>query len=299
MDEKATKVFRSLIRRRIPRDLYQELLKMTFMYDVNNNVKGYELKRLLTEYGVPYSSLGSGTNRFGILIDGYAVKFALDPDGMIDNKREFLYSEMLYPSAVRVYECSDDGLIAVTEYVELFNLDAFYQYSNEMRRILGKIAESFLVGDVGVTAKNYINWGIRHTSHGDEICMLDFAYIYSVKYGIFKCTCDDETFLEYDKDFVNFTCPRCGKKYTFGEVRRKVTRSAQDKEIGDIKRLGYVLNAPEVELAINPKFTKFGKDKKKKQLKGAKLARKLQEAEQKQAELLQDCFDYNITEEED
>lgn len=59
-----------------------ELLQLTMMYDIDNNTKGFELKRLLTEYKVPYTSLGSGTNRFGILIDGYAFKFALDADGI-------------------------------------------------------------------------------------------------------------------------------------------------------------------------------------------------------------------------
>lgn len=76
------KKFRSILLKYISKELYMELLKLTMMYDIDNNAKGFELKRLLTEYNVPYTSLGSGTNRFGILIDGYAVKFALDADGI-------------------------------------------------------------------------------------------------------------------------------------------------------------------------------------------------------------------------
>jgi predicted RNA-binding Zn-ribbon protein involved in translation (DUF1610 family) len=265
------------------------------MYDVDNNTKGYELKRLLDEYGVNYSSLGSGTNRFGILIDGYAVKFALDPDGMIDNKREFLYSKRLHPYVVKVYECSEDGLIAVTEYVEVFNLDAFYQYQKQMRAILSDITQSFLVGDVGITGKNYINWGIRHTMQGEEICILDFAYIYDVKYGIFKCTCDNETFLEYDRDFVSFHCPRCGKKYLFGEVRRKVTKKAQNQEIGDITKLGYVLDEECKRLPVNPKFSIEEKVEKRDEYKEDLEKRK---AEEEYLEMVRDCFEYNGYEEE-
>ena len=105
-----------------------------------------------------FTSLGSGTNRFGILIDGYAVKFALDSDGMIDNRREFLYSQDLYPYVVKVYEAFPNGLVAVTEYVEIFNIEAFYKYENKMKEILSDIANNYLVGDVGVTGKNYVNF---------------------------------------------------------------------------------------------------------------------------------------------
>ena len=260
-----TKQFRSILLKYISKELYMELLKLTMMYDIDNNAKGFEIKRLLTEYNVPFTSLGSGTNRFGILIDGFAVKFALDSDGMIDNQREFLYSHRLYPYVVKCYEAFPNGLCAVTEYVEIFNLDAFYKYQDKMREILAEISKVFLIGDVGVTSKNYINWGIRHGSK-DEICILDFAYIYDVKYGIFKCSCDNSTLLEYDKDYVNFICPRCGRKYTFGEIRRKVTRKAQMEEIGDISKIGYNLHAETETLPINNEFTIRKKKKKEKVL---------------------------------
>ena len=268
-----------------------DLLKLTMMYDIDNNAKGFEIKRLLTIYGIPYTSLGSGTNRFGILIDGYAVKFALDADGMIDNQREFLYSKKLYPYVVKCYEAFPNGLCAVTEYVEIFNLDAYYRYQDKMREILSDISRVFLIGDVGITSKNYINWGIRHTGE-DEICIMDFAYIYDVKYGIFKCSCDNETLLQYDKDFVNFICPRCGRKYSFGEIRRKVTRKAQAEEIGDISQIGYNLHAESEILPIDSRFTINENTKKEKELTPNEIAienhRKELEARRKSIE----SFDY-------
>ena len=268
-----------------------ELLKLTMMYDIDNNAKGFEIKRLLTEHNVPFTSLGSGTNRFGILIDGYAVKFALDTDGMIDNQREFLYSKRLYPYVVKCYEAFPNGLCAVTEYVEIFNLDAFYRYQDKMREILSDISKIFLIGDVGITAKNYINWGIRHGS-SDEICILDFAYIYDVKYGIFKCSCDNETLLQYDKDYVNFICPRCGRKYTFGEIRRKVTRKAQKEEIGDISELGYNLHAETEVLPIDPRFTLDTKKKKEKVLTHNEIEIEKHRAELKERQRILDMIDY-------
>lgn len=269
-----------------------ELLKLTMMYDIDNNTKGFELKRLLTEYGVPYTSLGSGTNRFGVLIDGYAVKFALDEDGKTDNKREMLYSKKLYPYVVKCYEAFPNGLCAVTEYVEIFNLESFYKYQDRMREILSDISKVYLIGDVGVTAKNYINWGIRHRNGQEEICIMDFAYIYAVKYGIFTCSCDGETFLQYDKDFVNFICPRCGRKYTFGEIRRKVTRKAQEMEIGDITELGYNLHSAEEELPINPEFTINENGKKEKELTKEEMAIKKYHEAMEEAQKMRDMFDY-------
>ena len=271
-----------------------ELLKLTMMYDIDNNAKGFEIKRLLTEYCIPYTSLGSGTNRFGILIDGYAVKFALDADGMIDNQREFRYSKILYPYVVKCYEAFPNGLCAVTEYVEIFNLDSFYRYQDNMKEILSYISKRFLIGDVGITAKNYINWGIRHNGK-DEICIMDFAYIYDVKYGIFTCSCDNETLLQYDKDFVNFICPRCGRKYTFGEIRRKVTRKAQSEEIGDISQLGYILHSESELLPIDPRFTINETKKKEKVPTPNELAIEKYHKELKERQKMLDLFDYPNT----
>lgn len=289
-----TKKFRSILLEYINKDLYMELLKLTMMYDIDNNAKGFEIKRLLKEHNVPFTSLGSGTNRFGILINGYAVKFALDSDGCIDNQREFLYSKRLYPYVVKCYEAFPNGLCAVTEYVEIFNLDAFYRYQDKMREILSEISKVFLIGDVGITAKNYINWGIRH-GEKEEICIMDFAYIYDVKYGIFKCSCDNETLLQYDKDFVNFICPRCGRKYSFGEIRRKVTRKAQAEEIGDISTIGYNIHDAVEVLPIDSRFTIDDKKKKEKVLTPNEIAIEKYKKEMKERQKIINMIDYPDT----
>lgn len=223
------------------------------------------IKDLLSEYNVPYSPLGSGTNRIGILIDGYAFKIALDEDGMIDNRREFLYTTELQPYVVKVYEISPLGLIAVTEYVTIFTYDDFRMYADDMRDILKEISRYFLIGDVGITGKNYVNWGYRDDG---TVCILDFAYIYSVEYKLFTCSCNDDALLDYDDDFVKLICPYCGRKYTFGSIRKKVTKSQQEAEIGDMDTQGYILTQPLAELPVNPAYEpkKHIKDKKKKKL---------------------------------
>jgi uncharacterized Zn finger protein (UPF0148 family) len=131
-----------------------------------------------------------------------------------------------------------------------------------MREILDDISRNFLIGDVGINGKNYTNYGIRKNG---QICILDFAYIYSVKYQMFNCTCDDTSILRFDDKYINLICPMCGRKYTFGEIRRRITKVQQEEEIGDIRRLSYNLHNTEEEVELVPEFEPR-KDKKKKEL---------------------------------
>ena len=252
---------RSLILQYFTKDIYIELMKITMMSDIDNNEKNAYVKDLLRSNNIPFNGLGSGTNRMAVQIDGYAVKIALDKDGMIDNRREMLYTRQLQPYVVKVYECTPNGLIAVTEFVEIFTLNEFHEHQENMRNILSVIAEQFLIGDVGITGKNYVNWGTRNDG---TICILDFAYIYSVKYNIFNCACSDDAILRYDKNYVNLICPLCGRKYSFGELRRKITRKQQEEEIGDIRRLSYNLTSPEETIELVPEFEPRLNNKKKK-----------------------------------
>ena len=235
---------RSRIKKFINDELYLELYKVTMLgAGYSNDDKVLVIYDLLDKYKLPWSQLGSGTNRVGILIDGYVFKFALDKDGMIDNRREFLYSKVLQPSAIKIYECISNGLVAVSEYVTGFEPSDFANEENraKMRKILSDISDRFLIGDVGFSSKNFGNWGKRTDG---SICMLDFAYIYSISYRTFVCRCDDRTLMRYDRDFVNLYCPRCGRKYTFGDIRKRISKALQEEEIGDIRRLGYNLREP-------------------------------------------------------
>ena len=154
-------------------------------------------------------------------------------------------------------------MVSTSEYVEIFTIDDYIERKDEMREILEEISNAgFLLGDVGVSSKNYINWGIR--SDG-SICIMDFAYIYDTKFSTFTCRCGD--LLKYDSDFNELICPSCGEKYTFGQVRRRITRKMQADEIGDIRRLGYNLTKDVEEVpyvdAFEPKMVTQSRKKKK------------------------------------
>lgn len=253
---------RSLIHQYFTKDIYIELMKITMISGIDNNKKGLLIKDLLRNNNIPFSGLGPGTNRMAVMINGYAVKFALDKDGMIDNRREMLYTGELQPYVIKVYECTPNGLIAVCEFVEVFSIDDFHEYRSEMNEILEVITSNHLTGDVGITGKNYVNWGKR--SDG-SICILDFAYCYNVKYSVFVCSCNDDAILKFDDLYVNLVCPYCGRKYTFGDIRRRITKQQQEEEIGDIRRLGYNLTSSLEEVVLNPLFEPKKDTKKKKE----------------------------------
>lgn len=252
-------VLRSIIAHYFTEEVYIDLYKVIISGIVNNNSRGKLVKEILKKYNIPASPLGNGTNRIGFLLDGYAVKIALDEDGMVDNRREMLYAKDLYPDCIKVYECTPSGLISVSEYVTIFTLDDYRERQDEMREILERISSRFLIGDVGITSKNYVNWGIRDNG---TICMLDFAYCYAIKYKLFTCTCDNSSVMVYDNDYVGLRCPRCRKKYTFWDIRKRVTKKKQEEEIGDIRRLSYVVHSGEQEVDKNPAYEPVVESKK-------------------------------------
>lgn len=245
------KLYRSLLLEEFTPERCFELEKLSRSFSISNNKKVDLIRDKLNEWGIDYASLGPGTNRYAFMKDGYVIKVALDKDGKIDNKREFMYSLALQPYVVKCYETFADGLLAVFEYVEIFTIDDYWKCQEKMREMLSDIAQNFLIGDVGISSTNYVNWGFRDDG---SLVILDYAYIYSVAFKKFTCNCSPHSVLHYDKDFNNLICPVCGKKYDFKTIRKKISREDQDAEIGDLMEKGYVISSPEQYCKFNPKF---------------------------------------------
>lgn len=261
-DNIAKTTLRSIIKKYFTPETLVDIFVVSLRSELNNNQKIDEIYTILKRENIPYNQLGPGTNRFAVQIDGYAVKFALDKDGQIDNRREFLYSKTLYPYVIKCYECTLDGLMMVCEYVRIFTIDDFYEQQENMRKILKEIARNYMVGDMGVTTKNYLNWGFRMDG---SIVILDFAYTYKIKYTQFVCDCEgDQNILVYDNDYNNLICPSCGKKWQFKTVRRNITRADQEKEIGDISKIGYNLIQAVQTVNVVPEFEPITEEKHKK-----------------------------------
>lgn len=256
---KEVRNFRSRILQYFPAELLVKLYLVTTAHNINNNDKTPKIIELLKEFNVPFTPLGNGTNRYGILVDGYAIKIALDGAGRMDNRREFRYAKKLYPYVVKVYECLENGLLAVFEYVTIFSYDEYLANQEDMRDILSEISGQYLIGDIGVSTANYVNWGTRQNG---QICIMDFAYIYSLSYRGFQCTCEDRGILEFDPDYNILICPFCKKKWEFSDIRRRISKEDEEKEIGnimegpDVRRLTSPVQSFEIETesdSVKPK----------------------------------------------
>lgn len=73
---------RSLINKYFTDDMYIKLYELTISSGIDNNERYLMIQDYMKDWNISYTCLAAGTNRAALLIDGYAVKFALDKDGI-------------------------------------------------------------------------------------------------------------------------------------------------------------------------------------------------------------------------
>lgn len=214
----------------------------------NNNTKADLMRDTLAKYDVPFRELGPGTNRYAVRIDGYVFKIAMDKNGIDDNRIEFSMSDELQPFVTKTYECND--LIVVSEYVTVISKTEFNDNADVIKGILGHLAESYIFGDVGYTLKNFVNWGFRENG---DLVILDYGYIYKVLGEEVRCTNllgDDVIcghFLEYDEKFNNLICPKCRRKYSYDDIRRRIDLKFEKEQVTKAIESAYKLTSKSVE----------------------------------------------------
>lgn len=200
----------------------------------DNNTKADLMRETLTSYDVDFKELGPGTNRYAIRIDGVVFKIAMDQYGVDDNKNEFVMSDQLQPFAAKTLSMDSTGLIITSEYVTVITKAEFAENEATIKAILAQLAERYLFGDVGFTLKNFVNWGYRENG---DLVILDYGYIYRVIGDEVRCTnmlSDDVAcgeFLEYDAKFSDLVCPKCRKKYTYDDIRRRVDKKFEAAQV--------------------------------------------------------------------
>lgn len=250
------KKLRSLLIEKFPFDLRVKIELLSRRRDISNKEKQDELFKILREFKIEnIIQLGPGTNRYAFKLDGFVIKVATDKDGKIDNFKEFKMAKRLYPYVTKTYEVSENGSLLVAEYIQPFSsYGEMLQYADKIRIILDKLSSTYLIGDVGVTNKNYSNWGLR-IGYEEPVC-LDFAYVYEVTSDLFLCkNCNSGAVLIPNKDFTELYCPNpaCNKKYKFEDIRSKLGNDIHNHEIGDLKNEGYKISSSfvDTELTIN------------------------------------------------
>ena len=260
------KVLRSLIHELFPLELRIEIDLLSRRRDIVNEEKQDEIFNLLRKYNIydDITKLGQGTNRYAFRIKGYVVKVATDADGKIDNLKEFKMAKRLFPHVARTYEVARNGTLLVAEYIQPFSSSSeLMAHADQIREILGKFSSVYLIGDVGIDSKNYVNWGCRTGS--DEPVCLDFAYIYDVSSSYFICSrCKHNSMLVPNKDFTLLYCPSpdCGAKYTFEDIRMRIGSDPHRLEIGDLEEEGYLLTESNVNTELTPERSNYLEEKK-------------------------------------
>lgn len=177
---------------------------------------------LFKDFGVDVTEVGTGTNRTIVKYDGYALKIALDQEGVADNKQEWVMSESLSPYVAQTHEISKGGHLLVASYCPAFTSYAeMWSHNESIKSILTLWNQrGFLLGDVGMTSVNYANWGL--TSDGKPVC-IDYAYIFPVGMDLFKCICGNNTMTFDGNTFTAYKCTKCNKKYSDRELRSKIS----------------------------------------------------------------------------
>lgn len=250
----------SLIKRNFTREFMKKI------YDVYSDdcmsivEKTIRFDKLFTdEFGgrKDYRRIGEGTNRFVCLLDNHVIKVAYNYLAYIDNMNELAMAKKFPEELAQAYETN--GLILVSEYVTVMDKEDFLESQVKIQFILTKLqnevsvmgkekANYYILGDMGVSNKNYGNWGRR--MNGD-IVVLDYGYLYEMPYNtwqeIAKCPICGSS-LEYTDDYTELHCigDNCTCKVKYTTLRNN---------------LGYARIIDNIKMNLNnDKYVKFNKD---------------------------------------
>lgn len=174
-----------------------------------------------------YRRIGEGTNRFVCLLDNHVIKVAYNYLAYIDNMNELAMAKNKPVELAQAYETN--GIILVSEYVTVMDKDDFLENQLKIQFILSKLQSEpniynkekgnhYILGDMGMSNKNYGNWGRRMNG---AIVVLDYGYLYEMQYKtwteIARCPICGST-LEYTDDYTELICTGdkcdCKVKYT-------------------------------------------------------------------------------------
>lgn len=195
--------------------------------DLNNNEKSAKIQSYLI-HELDFIHLGTGTNRVAMKKDGLVFKIALDQYGVIDNRVEFFVSDYEYKLAAEeeeenldlderesiaeylpaTYVMEDRGLVLISEYVDVFELDDFHTRKREILNMLKKVYERYIFEDVGYSDNNYKNFGLRN----GELVILDYGYLKPKNLIDMTCPVCKFGTLSFNKLFTKLECGYCSNQ---------------------------------------------------------------------------------------
>lgn len=237
----------------LPLELKVKIGEVSYQKGMLASSRKNRVIELLKEYNITFMEIGTGTNRFIIKYDGYAVKIALDREGIADNKQEWAICDALQPHVAYAHEISKGGHLLVASYAPAFTSHSeMYSYSSTIKRILNEWGQRYLLGDVGLSKINYANWGI--SPEGKPVC-IDYAYIFPASLDLFKCVCGNRTMTFYDTTYTKYKCTKCPRTYEDRELRSKISQQERLRLFENVS--GYELTEEMEEREVDKKYITY------------------------------------------
>lgn len=240
-----------------------EIRKIVMSVRLAGNVhrRLFGINEILAKRGLV--KLAGGTNRVVYshpMYPNIVIKIALDRVGMKDNPSEYYVQNLLKPFCTKIFEITEDGLIAVAEKVErVRNIKEYTEMADDIYSLyLYFVKEKGLVmEDIGV--KFFMNWGNR-PMFGPVI--LDFPYCYEIDPKKLHCKnvdeygriCNGE--IDYDDCFNFLVCKRCGKihralEISKGRFEEAIADSKLMRNLGGLKMEIKITRGNTVEKTVN------------------------------------------------
>ena len=250
--EDVTRTFRSRLNS-LPLDLKCEIGEIPLQKGMRPTSRKEKAIELLNKYHIDWVEIGTGTNRFIIKYDGYALKIALDHEGIADNMQEFAICESLMPNVAYAHEISEGGHLLVASYCPAFTSHSeMWLHNATIRRILTDWSSRYLLGDVGLTQHNYANWGL--SPDGRPVC-IDYAYIFPSSLDMFKCICGNRSMVFAKGDFSTYKCSKCNKLYEDRELRARISPEERMRLFNNV--IGIRMQNEFEEHPIDKKYIKY------------------------------------------
>ena len=217
----------------LPLSLKRDIALVLLQDGWNNIKRREEMINLLEDHHIPYTDIGTGTNRFIFKYDGWVFKTALDNEGINDNKQEWNIGFTLprlnpkFPDTSLPYEISVGGHLLVADYVPAFtSFNEMSDYKHEILAILKNWVDAgYLLGDVGFQNKNYANWGLKD---GHAKC-IDYAYVFRASGVVFTCSKCGGMDLVPNSYFTKYVCNRCKTEVPDAFLRARINDNIRSK----------------------------------------------------------------------
>lgn len=247
MEGKEIVTFRSRLNA-LPIDLKVDLGEVTYQKGMLASSRRKRCIEVLESSGIEYREVGTGTNRFIIKHDGFAMKIALDKEGIADNMQEWVMSPLTSPDSAPAHEISKGGHLLVASYAPAFSSwQDMCNKRGEIIPILKKWSKRFLLGDVGFTSKNYANWGMLD---GRPVC-IDYAYLFPASMDLFKCYCGSKNIYPTN-NYTRYECLDCRRVFEDREIRARISVEERLKLFSQVSGFELTEEFQEVEIPMRP-----------------------------------------------